>query len=169
MINGKASRPQFAPLYSRKERWRIFLWVLMAVGILAVIMFVWVLPWLEQFLPTAHCQTIYGINGLTLVMVIMLVASPVTLALFLIVTEGPKSWWVFRSKQTPLPGEKVMRPTRYRYGTRALWRPFGFLLVVILLLALAVWAYVITMNLTGTNNHPNKSCDNLAVSRVIHG
>ncbi len=149
---------QFAPLYSRRERWRILLWALLITGLLAIVMFLWVLPWLKDFLPTAHCQTILGINGLSAVMILMFVASPLILMIFLLITEGPKSWHVYQLKQSPLPGEKTMKPTRYRYGQSALWRPFGFLLIICGLLALSVWALSLINDFSDSIENKANTC-----------
>ena len=157
-------RPQFAPLYSRRERWRMLLWSLLVTGILALIMITGFLPWLQTFLPDAHCQTIFGINGLTAIMLLMFVAAPLLLVIFLVVFEGPKSWRVWRLKQTPLPDEKVMKPTRYRYGRRALWRPIGFLIVIVALLAMTVWAFFLVENMS---DQLSSKMDNCPESQMI--
>lgn len=139
-MTDQPSPSEFAPLYSRRERWRILLKIALILLPLAAIFFVWVLPWLNTFLLTAHCQNLLGFNGLTFVMTLMLALPPLLLVLFLFVTEGPKSWQVYQLKQTPLPGEKVMNPTRYRYGNRALLRPIGFLMALLLLLLIVIWS-----------------------------
>lgn len=133
-------RPEFAPLYSRRERWRILLKIALILVPVAVIFFLWFLPWLNTFLLSAHCQTLFGFNALTVTMVLMLALPPLLLALFLGVSEGPKSWQVYQLRQTPLPGEKVMKPTPYRYGTRALLRPIALLVIILLLVFFAVWS-----------------------------
>ncbi|GAA4813717.1 hypothetical protein GCM10011365_20120 [Marinicella pacifica] len=157
-------RPQFAPLYSRRERWRLLLWALVVTGLLALLMITRLLPWLNSFLPTAHCQTIFGINGLSAVMLLMFVAAPLLLVIFLLVFEGPKSWRVWRLKQTPLPNEKVMKPTRYRYGNRALLRPIGFLIVIIVLLGLTVWAFILVENISDQITTEMKTCPQSQIS-----
>ncbi|MFV0542326.1 MAG: hypothetical protein ACK5L8_01430 [Marinicella pacifica] len=157
-------RPQFAPLYSRRERWRLLLWALVVTGLLALLMITRLLPWLNSFLPTAHCQTIFGINGLSAVMLLMFVAAPLLLVIFLLVFERPKSWRVWRLKQTPLPNEKVMKPTRYRYGNRALLRPIGFLIVIIVLLGLTVWAFILVDNISDQITTEMKTCPQSQIS-----
>lgn len=140
MSSEQPKNSEFAPMYSRRERWRKIRSIALILIPIAVIFFGWLLPWLNTFLLSAHCQTVLGFNGLTLIMALMLALPPLLLALFLIVTEGPKSWQVYQLRQTPLPGEKVMKPTPYRYRTRALLRPIALLVIILLLVFFAVWS-----------------------------
>ncbi|MCX7544886.1 hypothetical protein [Marinicella gelatinilytica] len=155
------SRPEFAPLYSRRERWRILLKALLIVAPLALWAQFWFFPWFNTFIRTAHCRTILNMDGLTATMLLMLVGAPLLLALVLLFTEGRKSWRVYQLKQTPLPDEKVMVPTRYRYGNRALLRPLGLLLSVLILLGLAIWSYFPVNRLMEDLQPKNKNCSEI--------
>ncbi len=99
-------------------------------------------------------------------MVLLLALPPLLLAFFLIVTEGPKSWQVYQLRQTPLPGEKVMQPTRYRYGKRALLRPIALLIIILLLVFFAVWSLWMVNQFSERINERAESCHQTTM--VLH-
>jgi hypothetical protein len=63
---------------------------------------------------------------------------PIMLVLPLVIVEGPRSIKVIRLGQNPLPGEKVLQPTKYTYGTKAKLKPVLFFVVVVFLFGLSI-------------------------------
>ena len=137
----------FAPQYTLRERWRMLLLTLLwAVPLLLLTTKIF-LPWFDAVVPLAHCHEYLGINGLTLVIYGVLVGLPVSLVVVVLLLEGRRSWRTWRLGQFPLPGEKVLRPTRYVYGRRARLRPALFFMVVLLVCGLSAQGWVWAGNL----------------------
>lgn len=128
----------FAPLYSRRER------ILIVTKILAVAVPVYLagycglFPWLEQYAQTANCDYIGEFTGMHLLVYGVLCGIPLSMALLIWLIEGSRSMHVWKLGQSPLPGEKVLRKTRYRYGAAARLRPAVVLAMVLLLIGAAV-------------------------------
>ncbi len=52
---------------------------------------------------------------------------------------GPRSLRIIRAGQDPLPGEKVLRKTRYRYGKMAWLTPIFMFVFVVIFIGMAIW------------------------------
>lgn len=131
----------WAPQYSTGERVRLLLFhAAWALPVFLLTQFVF-FPWFDRYLETAHCQQYGSLNGLELVFFGMFVGLPLGLALIVLALEGRRSYCTLMLGQSPLPGEKVFRPTRYVHGLRARLRPLLFFLVVLFLVAVSVWGY----------------------------
>lgn len=96
------------------------------------------LPWLRGYIDTAHCYDYGPVNGLQMVFYGLFVGLPALITLTLYAVEGSRSIKVLRGGQSPLPGEKVFRPTKYRFGIRARIRPALLILTMLLLVGLAL-------------------------------
>lgn len=129
----------YAPLYSKAERLRLVLRMLLIFGPLFVLGQYWFVPWIGHYARFANCYDYGGINGVEVLMYGVFVGIPLSTALMLILLLGWRSIRILRSGQDPLPGEKVLRRTRYRYGKMALITPAGLVLMVLIFVGMAFW------------------------------
>lgn len=120
-----AEQPEFAEEASTAERIRLVL-IWLAIGAAIVVpMELWFLPAFRHFSETAACRTIFGRNGLVVLLYGSLVALPLLFGLVVLATLGVRGYRVIKTERFPLAGEKVFRPTRIRRGARA--KLFGWL------------------------------------------
>lgn len=129
----------FAPLYSIRERISIAFKLLAVAAPVYLAGFYWLFPWLENYAQSANCDYLGGISGLQLLVYGIFVGIPLSMALLVWLIDGSRSIRVWRLGQTPLPGEKVLRKTRYRYGAAARLRPVAVFAVILSLIGAAVW------------------------------
>lgn len=129
---------EFAPLYSTRERIAIVAKILAVAAPVYVAGFYWIFPWLRRYAQTASCDRFGAFNGLELLLYGLFVGMPLSMAVLVWLIEGRRSLRVWRLGQSPLPGEKVLRKTRYRFGTAARIRPLATFVIVALLAGIAI-------------------------------
>lgn len=129
----------YAPLYSKQERIRLALLLVAIFLPLLLLSHFWIIPWITAYVPYANCYRYGDYNGVEVLLYAAFVAFPLAFALLLALLLGPRSLRILRAGQDPLPGEKVLRKTRYRHGSRALLLPAILLLLLLALLAMALW------------------------------
>lgn len=126
--------------------------MLWALPLLAVTK-LWFLPWFEGYAANAHCHDYVYFTGMHVVFYFIFVFLPIGTALLLFALEGRRCLNVIQVGQNPLPGEKVLRKTKYQYGARAKVKPYVVLLVLFIMAGLGVrgifWANDIIDNLSG--------------------
>lgn len=129
---------EYAPEYTRKERLRIVAvhsgWVIPSFFVVVC----WFIPWLTDYADQAHCYDYGSFKGSELLLYSAFVGLPVLTGLLVLAMEGKRSLQILRIGQSPLPGEKVFRPTKYTYGLRAKVRPFMVICMVVSLLILSL-------------------------------
>ena len=129
---------EFAPEYTRKERLRIVAvhsaWV---IPFFLVVEY-WFFPWLTDYSDRAHCYDYGSFTGSELLLHTVFVGLPIVTGLLVLAIEGKRSLQILRIGQSPLPGEKVFRSTKYTYGLRAKVRPFIVICMVVSLLILSL-------------------------------
>ncbi len=130
---------KFAPLYSTRERIHLVLKILAVVAPVYLLAQFWLFPWLQNYASFANCHRYGNINGVQLLMYGVFVFIPLSLALLIWLLEGKRCLRILRIGQSPLPGEKVFRKTRYRYDRAAMIQPFVLLLAIAVLIATSVW------------------------------
>jgi len=128
---------EFAPLYSRRERVAILLKILAAAVPVYIAGYYWIFPWLRRYAKTANCDGFGAFNGLELLLYGLFVGMPLLMAALLWLIEGRRGLRVWRLGQSPLPGEKVLRRTRYRFGAAARIRPLAVLAIIALLVGVS--------------------------------
>lgn len=129
----------FAPMYSRRERIRL---ALILAGIFAPLILLshfWLLPAINYYASHANCFYYGDTNGVEVVFYGVFVAIPLSSALVMLLILGPRSLRILKAGQDPLPGEKVLRKTRYRYGRAALRFPLVALAATLAFVGIAVW------------------------------
>lgn len=129
----------FAPLYTTRERILLVLKILAVAAPVYLLAQFWLFPWLKNYASYAHCHSYGGINGVQLLMYGVFVLIPLSLALLIWLLEGTRCLKVLRIGQNPLPGEKVFRKTRYRYGRVAMIQPLMIFTVIAALVGASVW------------------------------
>lgn len=130
---------EFAPLYSTRERIRMVLKILAIMAPIYLLAEFWFFPWFRQYSSFANCYQYGEITGTHLVMYGVFVFIPLSMAGLILLLEGRRSFRVIRSAQNPLPGEKVFRKTRYKYGRAAMIQPIMLLLVTVAIIGVSIW------------------------------
>jgi hypothetical protein len=145
-----ASDPSYAPEYTKQERINLALkhgsWILPLFIIIQYYFF----PWLKDYASHANCY-IYGnghINGIHLLFYGLFIFMPLSFAVIVFITEGKRSIKVLKIGQNPLPGEKVFRPTKYKYGVTSKIKPLIVLVVIICFILTSVWGGFTAYNMT---------------------
>ncbi len=128
-----------APIVSTRERVKLVLKILAVAAPVYLLAQFWLFPWLQNYASFANCYFYGDINGVHLLMYGVFVFIPLSLALLIWLFEGKRCLRIFRIGQNPLPGEKVLRKTRYRYGRAAMIQPFVILLALAVLIGASVW------------------------------
>jgi len=129
----------FAPKYSKRERLMLILKLLLLVILLLLVTQFWLLDWLKAYVKTANCQVYGNFDGIQLLLYGLFVGIPLSLALVLLLLEGRRSLRILKLGQNPLPGEKVLRRTRYKYGNAARVQPLVLFVIMLLLLGMSSW------------------------------
>ena len=129
----------YAPLYGKKERIRLALMMAAIILPLLLATHFWIIPWITNYVPYANCYQYGDYDGVELLLYAAFVGFPLLFALLLTLLLGPRSLRILRAGQDPLPGEKVLRRTRYRYGIRALPLPAVLAALLLVLLAMSLW------------------------------
>ena len=130
---------EFAPLYTTRERIRLVLKILAVAAPVYLLSQFWLFPWLQNYASFANCYIYGDITGAHLLMYGVFVFIPLSLALLIWLFEARRCLKILRVGQNPLPGEKVLRKTRYRYGRAAMIQPFVLFLAIAVLIGASVW------------------------------
>lgn len=130
-------KSEYAPMLSVKEKLLLIAKHLCWALPLLFVTETWFFPWLTHYAEVAHCHDYGWATGIELLMYGVFIGLPLSAAMILIAIEGRKSIRVYQLAQTPLPGEKVLRPTKYIYGRKARLRPIVFFAVIGLMLLLS--------------------------------
>ena len=110
---------KFAPEYSKEERFGILVKTLAWSFVLFLMVQYVFLPWFETYAENAHCYSYGAITGTEGVIYFSFVGLPLIAGLGFLAFTGPRIYTILKVGQSPLPGEKVFKPTKYVYGWRA--------------------------------------------------
>ena len=147
--------PEFAPEYTKNERvWLIIKNLLWFMPLLAFCE-LWFYDWLGEYAKVAHCYKYGPVTGTHLIMYGLFVGLPLTLAVALFGFEGAKAIKVIKVGQFPLPGQKVLKPTKYKYGKAARINGAVLIAAVAFLFGLSVWGFMQAKEIT----QDIKSCE----------
>jgi hypothetical protein len=110
----------------------------------------WFFDWLSGYVEKDNCLEYSSIKGTHLLFYGLFVIVPLASAFVLFLVEGRRSIRVIKLGQNPLPGEKVLRPTKYKYGNQAKVQPFAFFAAILFLVGVSVWGGFQAYELTKT-------------------
>ena len=130
---------EYAPLYSRKERVRIALLLLAIMAPLLLIAHFWLIPAISAYTELTNCDSFGDVDGVHLLLYGVFVYLPLSFAIILLLLLGRRCMRVIRAGQDPLPGEKVLRPTKYRYGKAAMIVPALVPFLVVVTVGFSIW------------------------------
>jgi len=139
----------YAPMAGKRERIRLALILAAVILPLALVSHWWLLPALTRYARFANCYIYGDHNGMELLIYGALVVFPLSFALILLLILGPRSLRIIRAGQDPLPGEKVLRKTRYRYGRAAMLLPAMTAILVLVCIGFSIWGGFQVDKLTG--------------------
>ena len=131
----------YAPEYTTKERINIFLTVLAWGGPLVAALQFWFFPWLKQYSENAHCYQYANFTGLHIILYGLFVGFPLLMTSLMVIIEGKRTVNIIKLGQSPLPGEKVLSPTKYIYGTQARIKAYLYLAIILFGLGSSVAGY----------------------------
>jgi hypothetical protein len=150
--------PEFAPEYSREERIKHVLLGL-AIGLLVIFACNFVLfPRLLMLADRAHCQTVFGISGVAVVMSLVFVALPLAFAASLGAFVIPRAVAAIRARQYPAPGRKVSGKVEIRRGRRAVLLACFDIAYIGLFVAIAAWGSFQAADISRTAAHTRMDC-----------
>ena len=130
---------EYGPEYTKRERIALVLKILAWVIPIYLVAQFWFFDWFSEYSENANCYNYGNINGVHLVFYGLFVFMPFSFAIVLFLFEGRRSIKVIKLGQSPLPNEKVLRPTKYKYGTAAKVQPLGVFSIILFLIGLSIW------------------------------
>ncbi len=132
----------YAPLYSKKDRLKQVMWLL--IGTVPLLLFVKFIfnPWLQN-MEQSFCKEWMGFSGLELNFIAIMLMLYATILGFLVVCVR-QIIQIKKSGQFPLPGKKTMSLTKIVYGKRALIKPvIGLVLIIVLFIwSVRIYTYI---------------------------
>jgi H+/gluconate symporter-like permease len=131
--------PEYAEIYTIVERVRIFIIGLVIGAGLVFVTKKWLFPSINEFALTAHCRTVFGIDGLTLLWYGLWVGIPGQALILVTATLGWTSFKIIRDRQFPPINQKVFKPTKICKGRKVIFIALLHFLPVVLMLALTIW------------------------------
>jgi len=137
----KEEGSDYAPEYTKQERIKLALKIAAWAIPIVVILKYWLFPLLEDYADLAHCCDYGFVTGTQALFYGLFIGMPLSFAVVLFAIEGTKNIKIFRLEQFPLPGEKVLSPTKYVYGVKAKVRSVLFFGVLIFLIGLSIRGY----------------------------
>lgn len=140
---------EYAPQYSLRERIRRAIVGVVCLSIFFAVWQWWALPEWSEFARTAHCRTVWGISGSSVVMYAIFVGAPLAIAISLGAITVPLALRSIRARQYPPPGKKVLGKVRIRTGRKALVSAVGDLAAIATFVAIAVWGSLQARELLG--------------------
>ncbi|MDD5277155.1 MAG: hypothetical protein PHR16_13860 [Methylovulum sp.] len=131
--------PEFAEEYTPIERARIFVTGLISGCLVVAVSKLYFFPWLNVFANSAHCRTVFGFDGLTVLWYGLFVGIPFSCVLLVGSAIGYRGYKILRDHQTPPNGEKVMRPTRIIRGSKAKIAGYLHLMAFFPFFVISIW------------------------------
>ena len=139
---------EYAPEYTKREKIILIIKIMSwAIPVFLIAEF-WFFDWISEYSKNANCYNYGNINGVHLIFYGLFVFMPLSLAIIIFLLEGRRSIKVLKAGQNPLPNEKVLKPTRYKYGHASKIQPFIILSLILLIVAFSIWGGFQSHNLT---------------------
>jgi hypothetical protein len=134
----KSTMNNLAPEYTNREKITLIIKYL-SIGLPIITFFkYWFFPKMDVFSAAAHCYDFGPLSGVQLLFYGVLVGLPLSIFVVLLVLDGKRCLLIFKHKQAPPPGYKVFKPTKYKYGNKALLQPTVLVIIYGGLLLLSV-------------------------------
>ena len=130
---------EYAPEYTKKERIALVLKIMTWAVPAYLIAEFWFFDWLSEYAENANCYNYGNVNGLHLIFYGLFFFMPLSLALIVFLFEGRRCIKVLKLGQNPLPNEKVLKPTKYKYGRAAKIQPAIVLSLVLMIVSFSIW------------------------------
>jgi len=130
---------EYAPQYSQRERIRHAIVGVVCLSIFFAVWQGWALPQWSEFARTAHCRTVLGFSGSSVVLYVTFVGLPLAAAICFGAFMVPSALRSIRARQYPAPGRKVSRKVRIRTGWKAVVSASVELASVVVFVAIALW------------------------------
>lgn len=130
---------EYAPQYSLQKRIRYAIVGAVCLTIWFALCHWWAFPQWREFAETAHCRTVLGISGISVILYVTFVGLPLVVAILLGAIIGPPALRSIRTRQYPPPGMKRLAKVRIRTGRKAIMSAVGELASIAVFLAIALW------------------------------
>ena len=142
--------PEYAPLYTKKEKMvSVLIHLSWSLPLLFISIYcLW--PLFLDYIPYAHCNDYDFITGREIVWYLVLVAYPLIFASGLFLFQGKRNLKILKLGQFPLPNEKVNRRTKYKYGFKAKIKAYIFFTIIVASLIFSVYGYFLTSEILAT-------------------
>ena len=150
--------PEFAEEYSFRERVRLAAIGLAIGGVFVLLWKLWLLPEFTAFAASAHCRSVLGIAGASILWYGLFVGFPLSLAVVFGCIEGRHGLKILRDGQSPPIGVKVLRPTRIKRGAAARRIGYLYLLAFTPLVAIAAWGFFQAKSLSQLSQLKHPAC-----------
>ena len=121
---------EYAPLYTQRERVRLAVIYTCVFLLVSLVSYIWLLPELEYFMSTAHCQTFYGYQGILVMVYGLFVGIPVLTWMSLQIAFTWQGVRIILHRQSPPVGTKVLRKTVIVKGREAVMKGWLMILLV---------------------------------------
>jgi len=129
---------KYAPEYSKRERVVIVVKHILWFAPLYFVTQYYFFPWLNKFAEKAHCYKYGSITGVHILLYGLFVGMPLFFALVLLAIEGARNLRIISVGQNPLPHEKVLKKTKYKYGVKAKIGPYLFFFLCAVFMAFSI-------------------------------
>jgi hypothetical protein len=142
--------PEYAPQYSMRERLHHALVGVACGAIVVAVCEWWAFPEFRAFAETAHCRTVLGLPGTTVLMFGIFVGLPLAAAVSIALFVVPLTMRSLRAQQYPPPGWKTHTQVKVRRGRQAQVSAVTLMLVPILLACIALWGGIQASRITSS-------------------
>jgi hypothetical protein len=158
---------EFADEYTEAERKRILLIGLVAGGAIIVVSKTWFFPWLHWFSEAAHCHTVFGYSGVSVLFYGLFVGLPLfsTTPFICYAWDGYR---ILRDRQAPPKHAKVFKRTKIVRGQPAIVRGLLLMSIVpVFFIPFVSWGFYEAGEMTKTSKVSKSDyakCKNLPMS-----
>lgn len=129
--------PEYAEIVTLKQRLIMMLKIVVFGGLFVIIYKIWILPNQRYWTGNMQCHELFGINGVEFtyhITGIVMLSIIVGMMVFTILTI----WKIYKYKQFPFPGAKVLNKTKIQRGFGLKIRKVIGLMLLPILLAILI-------------------------------
>lgn len=140
--------PEYAPQYTMRERWRCVAIVAVCFAVMWAMREWWPFPQLQVFAQTAHCRTVLGMPGRSVVLYGVFLGMPLAAAMSMGAIIVPPALRSIRTRRYPPLGKKVLGRVKVQTGRTAVLSAATDLVLAAALFAIAIWGGLKAAELT---------------------